>query len=240
MNSGGEIIAWLSWRIILIEILQAAYPSAEQFELAFWGMRSPYNSWRLIDSYTKDGFTIGVRDAGLAKKLCQAGPEHRKFLRQLPVILEINAPLYWWKQMDKYQIGTCTNSSSTMHTIMKRELAISDFSLDGMEDFRMGDGTYYTDYFVDKVIGKLNDLIWIAQTYTAEDEKESRQRAFNAMVEMLPESFNQSRVWSGNYEVLRTICHQREGHKLSEWATFIQWVRDNIPYADWLVFDEWD
>lgn len=241
----------------MIEIKKSAYPSADQFDLAIRGMRSPYNSWHKKDSYTEyavmnlsgsvDGarsyrekkFYFGSNDKKLAKSLCLAGPEHRKFLRQLPVTLEINAPLYWWKQMDKYQIGTCTNSCSTMHTIMKRDLTVRDFSLDGMENYRMGDGTYYTDYFGKEVIGRLNDLVWVARTYTGEDEKDSRDNAFHTMVAMLPESFNQARMWTGNYEVLRTVCHQRKGHKLPEWATFIQWVRDNVPYAAQLIFDEW-
>lgn len=220
----------------MIDIGDSAFPSVDQFFMAVKGMRNPFNSWDRSDSDFCDAFgwfedggglvvdprmTLGEKDLGLMKRLCLGGPEHRKFLRQLPVTLEITAPLYWWKQMDQYKVGTVTDSCSTMHKLTDRPFEPGDFS-------PLGDG-----FEMDATLETLNG--W-RDTYV--ETKDMRYwRAINGL---LPQGYNQKRTWSGNYEVLRTICRQRAGHKLSEWADFIDWIRERAPFAEELVFDNWD
>ena len=127
----------------MISISQTVTPSDEWWYAVIKGVRNPYNSWdksdsewRFITVPVQDGFEteyrlfIGENDLALMKKLAQAGNDHGKFLRMLPVITTINAPLYWWKEMDTYKIGTVADSCSTMHTITSKRFTADDFSID--------------------------------------------------------------------------------------------------------------
>lgn len=110
--------------------------SVMNFDNALRGARNPMNSWEKSDSYYNSNgiFTIGENDLSLAKKLCRAGSDHRKFLRQIFISADIYAPLYWWKEFDTYKIGTVANSTSTMHKIHSQEINIQQFSHDNMTD----------------------------------------------------------------------------------------------------------
>jgi len=110
--------------------------SVMNFENALRGARNPMNSWGKSDSYydSKGLFVIGENDLTLAKKLCKAGSDHRKFLRQIFISVDITAPLYWWKEFDTYKIGTVANSTSTMHKIHSQEFTLDHFSCDQMTE----------------------------------------------------------------------------------------------------------
>ena len=114
------------------------------FEHALRGMRNPKNSWNKSDSYyeydnqkdcvTKDAnFVIGENDMKLAQTLIKAGSEHRKFMRQIFVSVDITAPLYWWKEFDTYKVGTVANSTSTMHKITSQPITLDCFEIDDYE-----------------------------------------------------------------------------------------------------------
>lgn len=169
-------------------------------------------------------FAMGEKDMTLATRLTASGSEHRKFLRQLPVIMDIEAPLYWWKQMDQYKVGTVTDSCSTMHTLTKAPFKVFDFSVD------FNDLPEFGGWFVNEVIGALNKL---RDAYNETGDKVY----WETINQLLPQSYNQRRTWSANYETLRTICKQRSGHKLGEWSEFIEFVRTRVPYAPDLIFD---
>lgn len=195
----------------------------------YGSVQLPYMTTEIYECDNPGGirlFRLGKKDMELAVRLCAGGPEHRKFLRQLPVTMDITAPLYWWKQMDKYQIGTVTDSCSTMHKLTQKPFTREDFSFDCFDYFMELGGHENFEETVIKVLNVLRD--YSIQIYT---DLESRKIAWEAIVELLPEGYNQKRTWTANYEVLRAICHQRDGHKLSEWAGFIDWIRGNIPYA---------
>ena len=203
------------------------------FEGALRGMRNPLNSWNKADSkfYVKcadcgsydcplDIPSIGPNDLDLAQRLIKAGPDHRKFLRQIFVSVDITAPLYWWKEFDTYKVATVSNSCSTMHKIHAKEFTIDDFSCEhlGADSELM-----------------LIELIKLLNSYR-EDYISTKDKLFWwQMIQLLPSSYNQKRTITLNYETLRNIYNSRRNHKLDEWSKgFMEWI-DSLPYAEELI-----
>ena len=183
---------------------------------AIRGMRNAMNSWDKSDSYIDERYNtvhIGENDKSLMQRLFNAGTDHRKYLRMITVYADITAPLYWWKEYSTYKVGTVANSCSTMHTIHKRDLTMDDFSID--ED----DIEYY--------IGVVIDLNALRRTYC----KTKDIKTFRKLIGLLPGSYNQKRTVMLNYEVLANIYKSRQGHKLTEWHDFIEWI-EGLPYTD--------
>lgn len=188
---------------------------------AIRGMRNPMNSWEKSDSgYGIDGedddvFSVGNNDLSLMRKLFAAGTEHRKFMRQIFVSLDLTAPLYWWKEMDTYKVGTVANSCSTMHKIHAKEFVLDDFSHEHLlEDEAIEFMKYLVDglNFYRKKFLETKDKVYWWQ-----------------MIQLLPSSYNQRRTLTMDYEVAATIIRQREGHKLDEWNEFVK-VLKGLPY----------
>ena len=180
------------------------------FEAAIRGMRNPMNSWDKSDSdfNVDERFEdpmIGVEDTNLMVKLVRAGSDHRKFMRMINVTMDINAPLYWWKEFDTYKVGTVANSCSTMHMIHKKEFTIDDFS----HEHLVGPSTH----ILTEIINMLNTL---REVYNQRNEKEYWWQ----MIQLLPSSYNQLRTVQLNYEVLYNIYFARRDHKLDEWVYF--------------------
>lgn len=198
--------------------------SVMNLENAIRGARNPMNSWgRMDSSYDEDGsFVLGPNDLDLAKRLRKAGSDHRKYLRQVFVSVDITAPLYWWKEYDTYKVATTANSTSTMHKIHSKPFELSDFSVDHM--------TEPTRAFMGTVIEKLEE---IRLNYMADKNKED----WYDMIQLLPSSYNQMRTCTFNYETLVNIYYARRNHKLAEWHTFCDWIR-TLPYADELIIAE--
>ena len=194
---------------------------------AIRGMRNPLNSWEKSDSEWKqiiiDGhfcgveFVLGPNDLGLAKRLVKAGPDHRKFMRQIFVSVDISAPLYWWKEFDTYKVGTVTNSCSTMHTIHTRAFCREDFSCERLDEGGL--------VMLDAIIAYLETE---RSRFLA--NKEDRQPWHN-MIQTLPTSYNQLRTVTLSYENLRNIYHARHNHKLVEWHTVCDWI-EGLPYSE--------
>ena len=195
-----------------------------------------------IDLTRQGYFRLGKNDINLARRLIGAGNEHMKFLRQLPVTFDMTAPLYWWKQLDTYSVGTTTDSCSTMHKLTDKEFELSDFSFEHFEDIDkietdtdLGIDLFYGErcgeaYLEHYIIPVLNSL---REDYIDNYNKNS----WYAINEFLPQSYNQLRTWSANYAVLFNICAQRAGHKLSEWETLIRWIVEDVPHFKELCFD---
>ncbi|MCI9568995.1 MAG: hypothetical protein HFG14_03675 [Lachnospiraceae bacterium] len=199
--------------------------SVMNLENAIRGARNPMNSWDRIDSrYDESGdYILGENDLGLARRLRLAGSDHRKFIRQIFVSVDITAPLYWWKEYDTYKVATVANSTSTMHKIHSRPFSIDDFSHDHM--------TPDTLAFMQTVVERLES---IRQTYL---EQGRRKEDWYDLIQLLPSSYNQLRTCTMNYETLVNIYHARKAHKLVEWHTFCEWIH-TLPYADELIVAE--
>lgn len=195
--------------------------SVMNFENAIRGARNPMNSWSRMDSYfTDDGhFVLGENDLALASRLAHAGSDHRKFLRQIFVSMDITAPLYWWKEFDTYKVGTVANSTSTMHKIHSKEFTPGDFSLDKMSPAALE--------LMDRVIEFLEGerLLFLAT---------KDKQHWDNMIQLLPTSYNQLRTVTLNYEVLINIYYARRSHKLTEWRTLAN-VIESLPYANELI-----
>lgn len=196
------------------------------FESAIHGMRSPYNSYDKSDSAYDDigEYYIGENDLALMQRLFKAGTEHRKFMRQILVSMDITAPLYWWKQESTYKVGTTSNSQSTMHTIAKKEFTLSDFSFDKEDGSEIiAEDEPEKVYSMSAMIQFLNNA---REKYLSTKDKND----WRYLIQLLPESYNQTRTVTMNYEVVANIIRQRRHHKLCEWDKFIDIMLDSLPY----------
>ena len=192
------------------------------FENAIRGARNPLNSWARMDSsYDEKGnYILGPNDLDLARRLAKAGSDHRKFLRQIFVSVDITAPLYWWKEFDTYKVATVANSCSTMHKIHAKEFTREDFSCDRLDEGGLA--------MLDAVIAYLEK-----ERLAFLEDKENRQHWHN-LIQMLPSSYNQMRTVTLNYENLIGMYYARKSHKLAEWHTYCDWVK-SLPYANDLI-----
>ncbi len=190
-------------------------------ENALRGARNPLNSWARSDSaYGDDGqYLLGENDLSLAMRLARAGSDHRKFMRQIFVSVDITAPLYWWKEFDTYKVGTVANSTSTMHKIHAKPFSADDFSCDRMNDAARA--------CLDGVIACLEQL---RQQYLQTRDKE----IWYSMIQLLPTSYEQMRTVTMNYENLVSMYYARKDHKLAEWHVFCDWI-GSLPYARELI-----
>lgn len=222
--------------------------SVMNFEGALRGMRNPLNSWDKADSefYCDDpykdtcydcqykdsgckpqnGVYIGDNDLNLAQRLIKAGSDHRKFLRQIFVSVDITAPLYWWKEFDTYKVATVANSCSTMHKIHSKEFTEDDFSHD-----KLFDGDVLSDAYRHTL-----SVIIVALNSARKHYLETKNKDYWwQMIQLLPSSYNQKRTITLNYETLRNIYGSRRNHKLDEWSIgFMEWI-DSLPYAEELI-----
>lgn len=204
------------------------------FEGAIRGMRNPLNSWDKSDSnfypWDETSVEIGENDLNLMKRLYKAGSEHRKYLRQIFVSMDITAPLYWWKEFDTYKVGTVSNSCSTMHTIHKKEFSLDDFSIEHVSDDSLEVNYKYVKYW-NKPIDALVDLIDILNACREKYLETKDKKWWWQLIQLLPSSYNQKRTITMNYENVITIIKQRTGHKLDEWNLFIDELKQ-LPYVE--------
>ena len=197
------------------------------------GMRNPMNSWDKSDSVwdwipdyppmTPDDegweYVIGPNDKDLMRRLCNGGPVHAKFRRMITAYVDIEAPLYWWKEFDTYKVGTVANSCSTMHKIHAKEFTLDDFSYEHLSEL----GLSVLKVVIDEL--NRNRDIFI--------RKQHRKDYWWQMIQLLPTSYNQKRTVMLNYEVLVNIYHSRKNHKLDEWHRVCEWI-ESLPYS-WLI-----
>ena len=218
------------------------YTQVFNFDGALRGMRNPMNSWLKSDTEIKWEYgevpqiVIGPNDMDLARRLISGGTEHRKFLRQIMVSVDITAPLYWWKEFDTYKVGTTANSTSTMHKLASTPITRDCFEMDdycGDLVYFTYDGDSLTDYTVNDIMNNIiEDLEQLRQKYNETKDK----RYWKELIRLLPNGWLQTRTVTMNYENLRAMYHQREYHKLSEWHQFCDWVK-TLPYAEELIIN---
>ena len=221
------------------------------FEGALRGMRNPLESWDKSDSFNCDSkadydnckrcrfnnggncnnpmydenyYIIGKNDLKLAQSLITAGSEHRKFLRQIFVSVDITAPLYWWKEFDTYKVGTVSNSTSTMHKLASTPITMDCFELTSVKLCEAGK-QYFEE--LENMRIRYNEL--------KNTDAEKAKRYWKALIQLLPESWLQKRTITMNYENILNMYHQRKHHKLTEWSkSFCDWVK-TLPYAEELI-----
>lgn len=238
-----------------IKLENVILASPEQMGFIIEGMRNPMNSWEKSDTCfsdescvncydsqrnlcDKDSFfrkdeKLGSNDHSLMQRLSNAGTEHRKYMRMMPVYVRITAPLYWWKEFDTYKVGVVANSCSTMHKIAEKEFTLEDFSHEHL-DIR-------TRKILEETIKALNDYRNIYINYNPDDFEikgcPSKKDIWWQMIQLLPSSYNQTRNVMMNYEVLVNIYRQRKNHKLDEWREFCKWI-ESLPYSEMITGKE--
>lgn len=227
----------------MIKIENVGLASPEQMEFIIEGMRNPMNSWEKSDSYISHEFYLENKashkvfklkeaDHSLMQRLSNAGTEHRKYMRMMPVYVRITAPLYWWKEFDTYKIGTVANSCSTMHKIAEKEFKWGDFSNEHL--------THTDSRHMDENEDAMNALQVVinALNYNRNKYLETKNKTYWwQMIQLLPSSYNQTRNVMMNYEVLANIYRQRRGHKLDEWREVCKWI-ESLPYSELITGKE--
>ena len=204
-------------------MLEISKTSVMNIDNAIRGARNPMNSWARSDSfYDENGeFHLGEADITFGAKLCRAGSDHRKFIRQIFVSVDILAPLYWWKEFDTYKVGTVANSTSTMHKIQAKAFSRDDFSHDHMSDVALS--------CLDMTISCLEER---RQKFLETKDKSY----WYDMIQLLPSSYNQLRTVTMNYENLMNIYYARRFHKLDERHVVCDWI-ESLPYAKEFILD---
>ena len=233
----------------MIKVEHVVLASPEQMEFIIEGMRNPMNSWEKSDSeyetagYDIVGFNIGENDHSLMQRLANAGTDHRKFMRMMPVYVRITAPLYWWKEFDTYKVGTVANSCSTMHKIQEKEFTLDDFSCEHLISDWIGDNNdaiWYKDPpkngsiecpIIFSPLDALRITIGVLNTNREAYLKTKDKKYWYQMIQLLPSSYNQTRNVMTNYEVLANIYKSRKDHKLDEWRDFCKWIEE-LPYSE--------
>ena len=198
-------------------MIQLAHTKVMNMEGAIRGARNPLNSWDRMDSrYDQDGnYILGPNDLDLAKRLCKAGSDHRKFIRQILVSVDITAPMYWWKEFDTYKVATVANSTSTMHKIHSKPFELDDFSHDHMSE---------------SAEQALLALMAVLEEKRLSFVKTKNKEDWYDIIQLLPSSYNQTRTVTMNYENLVNMYFARRNHKLQEWHTYCDWIL-TLPYT---------
>ena len=230
----------------MIKLEHVVLASPEQMEFIIQGLRNPLNSHARSDSKVEPEtigdfgeeygsvFELGENDHSLMQRLANAGTDHRKFMRMMPVYVRITAPLYWWKEFSTYKVGTVANSCSTMHKIQEKEFTMEDFSCEHLN--RIGTSTLW------EVIDTLNiarNLYLEGGEYKGEYYEAKDKNVWWQMIQLLPSSYNQTRNVMMNYEVLANIYKSRKDHKLDEWKEFCKWIEE-LPYSELIVGEKED
>ena len=226
----------------MIKLENVVLASPEQMNFVIEGMRNPMNSWGKSDSHdckqnssfcmececNKIGYRLGENDISLMQRLSNAGTEHRKYMRMMPVCVRITAPLYWWKEFDTYKVGTVANSCSTMHKIAEKGFTLGDFSIEHLNDDRSAELSNVE--WLEHLIHHLNrDRLRFIET--------KDKQYWWQMIQLLPSSYNQTRNVMLNYEVLANIYRQRKNHKLDEWREVCKWI-ESLPYSELITGEE--
>lgn len=248
----------------MIKLENVVLASPEQMEFIIEGMRNPMNSWEKSDSVigcymsghdedphscyhcdvpqyegcnSNPEYCLGENDHSLMQRLSNAGTEHRKYMRMMPVYVRITAPLYWWKEFDTYKVGTVTNSCSTMHKIAEKEFTMEDFSCEHLFLESLAS--------LSRTIRTLNEYrnLYVegGSILISEDRflsfKPKDKEIWWQLIQLLPSSYNQTRNVMLNYEVLANIYRQRHGHKLDEWREVCRWI-ESLPYSEFITGKE--
>ena len=236
----------------MIKLENVGLASPEQMAFIIEGMRNPMNSWKKSDSGVgcddhlcrshckfspewcgnTQRYVVGENDHSLMQRLSNAGTEHRKYMRMMPVYVRITAPLYWWKEFDTYKVGVVANSCSTMHKIAEKEFTLEDFSTEHLyfDDNKPILAEEWGNYRIDgngHICLTINLLNYWRKKYLNTKSKEDWWQ----LIQLLPSSYNQTRNVMMNYEVLANIYRQRKGHKLDEWREVCKWI-ESLPYSE--------
>lgn len=170
----------------------------------------------LLD-YSSDKF---IKDLERAKKLasCKTGEGHDNFLRGILVEFNVTAPLYWWKQAQRYTWFSFISSQSTMHCLLKFNI----------KDQCVEETDHRVIEIFESLVKEYNEL---------PKDNPDKKIKWRTIVASLPCGFCLGATMTTNYQQLKTMYFQRKNHKLSEWHTFCEWC-ESLPYFKTLILGE--
>ena len=238
-------------------MIKIEHVEALGWEAAIRGMRNPMNSWEKSDSdwhligtpgtnqavandkYLREKYCIGNNDLDLMKRLCNAGTDHRKFMRMITVDMDITAPLYWWKEFDTYKVGTVANSCSTMHKIADKEFTLENFSCEKLitREQPLVEGVDAVE--PPNAVWLMNRTIQTLNQYRNLYLQTKYKKYWWQMIQLLPSSYNQRRTVMLNYEVLANMYKSRRNHQLDEWVYFCAEI-ERLPHSELITKKEDD
>ena len=224
------------------------------------------DSYEVKNEYESDilepVYFVGEKDMKLLESLAKGGPVHGKYRRMMPVWVTLTAPLYWWKEFDTYKVGTVANSCSTMHKIQAEEITKDTFSFDedlldeeicfDIEGSMVEDSDFINHTHFEIQVERTVDICeslrkmynhYISRSKTAGTDAERQhfiraaQKCWRMLIQFMPVSYNQKRTVLLNYEVLVGMYRDRKNHKLTEWHTFCDWIRE-LPYSELITGEE--
>lgn len=206
----------------MLTIEKTVLPSPEQWKIIIEGMRNPMNSWDKSDTvYGEDCVAIGENDHKLMTSLAKGGAVHAKYRRMIPVMFTVTAPTFWWIEFDTYKVGTVRNSCSKMHKIHVEPFTLDNFTHEGCDQVPLARGA-------------LESTIAVCEVLRQKFNETQEKRFWRALIELLPHGYMMKATISLNYEVLVNIYHGRKNHKVDEWHTFCDWIR-NLPHSEIIV-----
>lgn len=166
---------------------------------------------------TKISKNYEVDEKGLKRAInlgtTNIGEGHDQFLTGCIVQFDIYAPLYMWKEIQRYHFLDFISSQSTMHCLTKfnvKEQCVDE---------------------TDKII--LIRYQELLDDYMANPTKEQ----WRVLIASLPCGFVLGATMTTNYRQLKTIYNQRKNHKLAEWHAFCEWI-ENLPRFKELCLNE--
>lgn len=234
---GAECVDTVAYKWAEHQLENATFAREGEYDKEFERITDERREWLWREGATPIGIDhhykldlIGPADMNLCRRLINGGPEHRKFLRQIFVSVDITAPLYWFKEFDTYRIGVTENSTSTMHKLASTPITLECFETDDYSQAIINE--IETGLPTDMVYELIQNLEELRQKYLETKDK----RYWKELVRWLPNGWLQTRTVTMNYENLRSIAHQRAGHKLTEWRSFLEWVEE-LPYSKELIID---
>lgn len=202
---------------------------------ALRGMRNAMSGWDKSDTivvaddllHTVDT-VVGTNDRDLARRLIKAGAPHRKFMRQISVIVDIcKMPAYFMHEFATYKVGTTADSSSTMHKITSRVLTTDDFEVPETALERS------------QLMSTVTALNLARTSYLSAKnagDTELAERIFRSMKRMLPHSYLYERItWTCSYENLIEIWRWRRNHRLPAWHEFCEKFIAKLPYSEFIT-----
>lgn len=212
-----------------LAVHRVAPPSPLQLLLVVEGMRNSWESWERGDSrITSTGaFSLGEQDMRLFKQLIKAGTDHAKAMRQIPCIIDVSGPDFWWRQFDQYVAGVIstditTNSTSQMHTLGRERVTEEHIDLG---DVLLNEREQYLE-MVERARQR-----WLE----AGKRKGPSQREWRGLLQLVSTGWRYRRTVSTNYQALRAMYHARKAHREFEWR---QWcaAMEHLPLYELIIW----
>lgn len=154
--------------------------------------------------------TEGITGTVSKLAMCETGTGHDNFLNGIIVQFDLTLTVKAWTELQRYHFIDFISSQSTMHRIAK-------FNLDEA----------YNEYVDPRMVEIMKELV---ERYNETKDAEDYLRVLYSN----PCGFELTAGMTTNYRQLKTMFHQRKGHRLPEWRYFCDWIK-KLPHSEWIT-----